>query len=73
MVKSIETMRGKRKLLKDGYVKSTNDFDRIQTALIKGGKFEVIQLWNKIEYWFNHIEGGREKVTKHIYSKLSTH
>ena len=64
-------MRGKRKLLKDRYIKSTNDFDRIKTAFDKGGKLEVIQLWNKIEYWFNHIEGGREKINKRIYLKLS--
>lgn len=69
----IKTIMQFRKLLKDGYVKSTNDFDRIKTALDKGGKFEVIEFWNRTEYWFNHIEGGREKVYKRIYLKLSTH
>jgi hypothetical protein len=63
--------RGKRKQLKGDYIKSSTDINRIQIALQNGGKFEIIELWQKVEYWFNHIEGGREKVTKSIYNKLS--
>jgi hypothetical protein len=65
-------MRGKRKVLKGAYLLASTDYDRIKQAYEKGGKIEVVELWQKTEYWFNHIEGGRERITKSIFKKLSS-
>ena len=59
--------RGKRKELKGEYVKASTDIDRLEIAIKKGGKFEVLNT----EYWLEHIEGGRERVTKRIFEKLT--
>jgi len=64
-------MKGKRKQLKGDYVKASTDILRFENAIINGGKLEVLELWNNTQYWFNHIEGGRERITKNIFNKLT--
>lgn len=63
--------RGKRKQTKGEPTKASTDIARIIAAVKKGGKLEVRELWMKTEYWLNHIEGGKERITKRIFDKLS--